>query len=58
MSEYEKFEKRAKELRCRKCYGYGIIDDSEPGDISCNEWKCPKCNGTGFKDGKEYRILG
>lgn len=41
------FELKAK--RCEPCYGRGICDDAEPGDMSFREWVCPTCNGTGFK---------
>ena len=51
MSEYSDELSKLKSSQCIHCYGSGKCDDSDLGDISCNEWECTHCRGTGFADG-------
>jgi len=47
-SLYDHYLFKLKDAKCLDCYGSGVQDDLEPGDIAGREWTCPTCEGTGI----------
>ncbi len=45
---YYTLVRTVEDASCKDCRGRGKCDDSDPGDISYNEWECTTCRGTGI----------
>ena len=46
-----------KSLHCSECFGSGVVDNADLGDITFSTFTCSKCNGTGFKNGITYKLV-
>lgn len=47
-SNYAAAQRELDRLRCSNCYGRGLCDDAEPGDMDYETWECDNCDGTGL----------